>query len=287
MTAEAGRRPTDPGQPDTPLELEPGDWKATAKRALREIKEDRVPFAAAGMAFYFFLAIFPALIALIGILGVIGVEAGGLVESLRTTLPGGAGEAVAQAVQRADSPSDAASVAAIVLGLLAAIWSASSGMVGLQSGLNIAYDVERDRRFIAKRAVALLLLLATVLLGGAPSPFFTFGDSLPFTVLAWVLTVVAVTILFSVFYYLAPNRERPSWQWVSAGGIVGTIIWIAGSLLFSVYVTNFNDYGTTYGPLGGVIVLILWLYLSAFAVLVGGELNAELERQASKRSRRS
>lgn len=287
MRAEADRPPTDPGQPDTPLELEPGDWKATAKRALREIKEDRVPFAAAGMAFYFFLAIFPALIALIGILGVIGVEAGGLVESLRTTLPGGAGEAVAQAVQRADSPSDAASVAAIVLGLLAAIWSASSGMVGLQSGLNIAYDVERDRRFIAKRAVALLLLLATVLLGGAPSPFFTFGDSLPFTVLAWVLTVVAVTILFSVFYYLAPNRERPSWQWVSAGGIVGTIIWIAGSLLFSVYVTNFNDYGTTYGPLGGVIVLILWLYLSAFAVLVGGELNAELERQASKRSRRS
>ena len=270
---------------DDPLALDARDWRATVKRTMQEIKDDRVPFAAAGMAFYFFLAIFPALIALVGILGVVEVDAGDLVESVRTTLPGGAGEALAEAVRNADRPSETASLLATVFGLLAALWSASSGMAGLQSGLNIAYDVERDRRFVEKRAVALGLLLATIALGGVPSPFFTFGDGTVFTVIGWVLTIVAVMVLFSVFYWLGPNRERPSWRWVSAGGVVGALIWIAGSLVFGVYVTTFNDYGKTYGPLGGVIVLILWLYLSSFAVLVGGELNAELERQAALRDR--
>lgn len=277
--------PPSAATPDDPLDLDAGDWRATSKRTIREIKDDRIPFAAAGMAFYFFLAIFPALLALIGILGLVDVDASGLVESLRSSLPGGSGEAVAEAFKRADTPSQAASLTATVLGIVAALWSASSGMAGLQSGLNIAYDVEHDRRFVAKRGVAFLLLLATVTLGGVPSPFFTFGDSTIFTVVGWVLTVIAVMILFSVFYWLGPNREHPSWRWVSAGGLVGALIWIAGSAVFGLYVTNFNSYEKTYGSLGGVIVLILWLYLSSLAVLIGGELNAELERQASVRAR--
>jgi membrane protein len=277
---ESGRRAP---VADDPLDLDAGDWRATAKRTVREVRDDRAPFAAAGMAFYFFLAIFPALIALIGILGLVNVDASGLVESIRTTLPGGAGQALAQAVARADNPSDTASLVATVGGILVAVWSGSSGMAGLQSGLNIAYDVDHDRKFIAKRAVAFALLLATIALGGVPSPFFTFGDTVAFTIIGWVLTIVAVTILFSIFYWLGPNRERPSWRWVSAGGVVGALIWIAGSALFGIYVSNFNNYGKTYGPLAGVIVLIVWLYLSSLAVLIGGELNAELERQAGVR----
>jgi membrane protein len=285
-TTEVPDRPVsdDPGTPDTPLELDSGDWKATVKRTVREIKDDRIPFAAAGMAFYFFLAIFPAMIALIGILGLVDVDAGGLVESIRTSLPGGAGDTVAQAVSRANSTSDAASLTATIFGLLVALWSASSGMAGLQSGLNIAYDVEHDRKFIGKRAVALLLLVATAALGIVPSPFFTFGDSTALTVLGWVFTVAAVMLLFSIFYAVAPNRGRPSWQWVTAGGVVGAVVWIAGSLVFGWYVTSLSSYSRTYGSLGGVIVLILWLYLSSLAVLVGGELNAELERQADRTS---
>jgi membrane protein len=226
------------------------------------------------------------LIALIGILGLIDVNADDLIQSLRTTLPGGAGEALSAAADDADNPSETASLVATAFGLLAALWSASSGMAGLQSGLNIAYDVERDRRFVSKRLVALLLLLATIALGGVPSPFFTFGDSTVFTVIGWALTILAVTVLFSLFYWLGPNRDRPSWRWVSAGGVVGSVIWVAGSLAFGLYVTEFNDYGKTYGELGDVIVLVLWLYLSSFAVLVGGELNAELERQAVLRDGR-
>jgi membrane protein len=103
-----------------------------------------------------------------------------------------------------------------------------------------------------------------------------------YTVLGYIISIIAVVILFSVFYYLGPNRESPSWQWVSVGGVVGTILWILASLALGIYVGNFNSYSKTYGPLAGVIVLILWLYLSSLSVLVGGELNAELERQAAQ-----
>lgn len=269
-------------QPDSPLDLEARDWKVTLERTLKEIKGDRVTLTAAGMAYYFFLAIFPALIALVGILGLVDVDAQGLIDSIRSTLPGGAGTALTSALEN-EQPETASLIAAIT-GVLAALFSASSGMVALEKGLDVAYDVEEDRKFVAARAVALLLLLATVVLGGVPSPFFTFGDSLPFTILGWALTVTAITVLFSIYYYFGPKRDQPAWRWISAGGVVGAGLWIVGSLAFGYYVTNFNNYGKTYGPLAGVIVLILWLYLSSLAVLIGGELNAELERQARAKS---
>ena len=275
-----------PGGPDleSPLDLDATGWKQTARRALKEIKDDRLPFAAAGMAYYFFLAIFPALIALVGILGVADFDSEGLIDSLRASLPGGAGDALAQAVGNADRPGEAASLLAAVLGIAAALWSASSGMVALQTGLNVVYDIDQDRKFIPKRGIALVLLAATLVLGGVPSPIFTFGERTLFTVLGWILTVVAVMVMFSVFYYLGANRESPAWQWVSAGGVLGAFVWMVVSLGFGWYVTTFNSYEKTYGPLAGVIALILWLYLSSFAVLLGGELNAELERQADATS---
>ena len=269
--------------PDSPLDLRAGDWKKTAKRTLKEIKDDRVTFAAAGMAYYFFLAVFPALIALVGILGLVNVDASSLVESIRSSLPGGAGDALTQAIRNSDRPSEIASLLAAIIGVVAALWSASSGMVALQSGLNIAYDVDQDRKFVGKRVVALILVFATGLLGGVPSPFFTFGESAIFTIIGWALTIAAIIVLFSLFYYLGPNRPKPSWHWVSAGGVLGALIWIVGSLAFAVYISNFNNYDKTYGPLGGVIVLVLWLFLSSLAVLIGGELNAELERQAARK----
>jgi membrane protein len=248
---------------------------------LKEIKDDRVTLVAAGMAYYFFLAIFPALIALVGVLGLAHINPAGLISSIRSSLPGGAGTALTKAIAQADKPSQGASLVAAAGGILVALFSASSGMVALEKGLDIAYDVPEDRKFLMARAVAILLLIATALLGAVPSPFFTFGQSTIYTVLGYILSIVAVVILFSIFYYVAPRRESPSWQWVSAGGIVGTILWILVSALFGIYVSNFNSYSKTYGPLAGVIVLILWLYLSSLAVLIGGELNAELERQAA------
>ena len=277
----ATKRGEEPG-PETPLDLEATDWKITLKRTVNEIKSDRAPLAAAGMAYYFFLAIFPALIAAVGIMGLVNADTDSLTRAIETTLPGESGEAITEAFREADQPSEATSRTAAILGIVIALWSASSGMVALQSGLNIAYDVPQDRKFIGKRAMALALILATALLGGVPSPFFTFGEATVWIVGGWILTVVAVITLFSVFYYLGPKRESPKWQWVSIGGVAGATLWIAVSLVFGFYVNNYSNYSKTYGSLAGVIVLILWLYLSSLAVLIGGELNSELERRAGR-----
>lgn len=294
QTAEQkAEQPTDQGVPsqtasapgpDTPLELERSDWKEALKRTLKEIKADRVTLIAAGMAYYFFLAIFPAFIALIGILGLASIDTSELQSSIASALPGGSGDFILDALKRADSTTQTASVIAAISGSAIALWSASSGMVALQSGLNVAYDVPEDRKFVGKRAVALLLIIATGVLGGVPSPIFTFGESTTFAILGWVLTVVAVIVLFSIYYYLAPKRQKPAWQWVSVGGVLGGVLWIVASLGFGWYANSgFANYNETYGPIGGVIVLIFWLYLSSIAILIGGEWNAEMERQAATR----
>jgi membrane protein len=272
--------PSGDPEPDSPLDLEAADWKATVKRTLKEVKGDRVTLVAAGMAYYFFLAIFPALIALVGILNLANVDSHSLIDSIRSTLPGGAGTALTAAVDRSGESAQTASLVAAITGIFAALFSATSGMVAMQKGLDVAYDVEDDRKFLPARGVALVLLLATVVLGAVPSPIFTFGESAIFVVLGWILTVAAIMVLFSIYYYVGPKRDQPTWRWISAGGVIGGGLWILGSLGFGLYISNFNNYGKTYGPLAGVVVLILYLYLSSLAVLLGGELNAELERQA-------
>ncbi|MGH2755592.1 MAG: YihY/virulence factor BrkB family protein [Actinomycetota bacterium] len=277
---------SDRGTPDSPLDLERGDWKATAKRAVREIKEDRIALAAAGMAYYLFLAIFPALIAFVGILGLAEIDTQPIIDSVRETLPGNSGGVLVDAISGANRASEEASLIATLVGIAAALWSASSGFAALQIGLNVAYDVDDDRKFVGKRAMGIVLLVATLLLGGVPSPFFGFGDGLLFDVLGWILTVAAVSLLFSIYYYLGPNRTRQQWQWVSAGGVFGAVLWILVSLGLGWYVSGFGDYSKTYGPFAGVIVLILWLYVSSLVILIGGELNSELERQARRTARR-
>lgn len=286
-----GASPAAPGstdhgsEPESPLELSKPDWKRALKLTLKEIKEDRVTLVAAGMAYYAFLAIFPAVIAAIGLLGLVHASSATITDfqdALASGLPAGVGGVLVDAVGAARNPSDAASLTAALVGVAVALWSASSGFVGLQSGLNVAYDIDGDRKFAAKRGVALLLILATGLLGGVPTPFIAF-DAVALKIVGLVATAAAVTVLFSLFYYIGPKRESPRWVWVTPGGIVGMLLWIAASIAFSVYVDTFSSYGKTYGTLAGVIVLILWLYLSSLAIMIGGELNSVLERQKEMR----
>lgn len=276
------QRAGEPG-PDTPLELEATDWKATGKRTLKEVRDDRVTLVAAGMAYYLFLAIFPAIIAFTGILALFEIDTEPIIKAIRENFPGSSGAVLVDAVTGAEEASDQTALSATLIGIALALWSASSGFVALQKGLNVAYDVPRDRKFLGARGIALALVVATGALGGVPSPFFVFGESTPFVVLGWVLTVAAVVLLFSFFYYLGPNRGKPTWQWVSPGGIVGAFIWIAASAGFALYAGDPSRYAKTYGSTGAVIALIFWLFLTSISILIGGELNAELERRAEKR----
>jgi len=295
--------PTQTGEgpgPDSPLDLPATDWKAGVKRAIKEFKEDRGTLTAAGMAFYWFLAIFPAMLAFAGILGLIQVTdetVRDITTKIATTLPGGAGEVLNNAIEK--STASGGSLIAALVGVAVALWSASSGAVAIQLGLDVAYDVKDDRTFVKKRLVAFELLLALLVCGGVATAFIVFGeplgrvlrDNLPFgsafvvlwTVLRFVVGLVALVGLFASIYYLAPNRDTPRWVWVSPGGILAGVIWLVASLGFSIYVKSFSSYAETYGPIAGVVVLLLWLYLTGLAVVLGGELNAELERQSAAR----
>jgi membrane protein len=293
----------EPG-PDSPTELKPSDWKATLKRTLEEIKEDRVMMTAGSLAYSWFLALFPAIVALIGLIALLRLSpsvVNSLTAGISHALPPGAAGVITRAIENASAEGSGASLTAVV-GLVIALWSASGGMASLQTGLNIAYDVPEDRKFIPKRLLALLLTVVMFVLGGIAAAFLVFRLPLgsvvhgvvPLSstvfgplwfVVSLLLGIVAMSILFSALYFLAPKRDNPRWQWVSPGGIVATVIWVLASLAFSFYVGHFGSYGKTYGPFAGVVILVLWLYLTGLAILVGAELNAELERQAALRAR--
>lgn len=286
--------------PGTPVDLESKGWKAIVQPTLTRCQGDRVTMMAGSIAYHGFLALFPTVIALIGITQLVGLggpAVASLVRGIGKALPSGASDVLTTAVKAAQQRTSGA-LTVTILAVVVALWSASGGMAVVQSGLNIAYDVAEDRRFVKQRVVGLMLLLVTIVLGGAASALVVFAKPLggaiassmsisdgafivPWTILRWLVTVVLIITLFAFLYAFATNRNPPHWAWFSPGGVVGAVVWLSASFALSFYVSELGSYGKTYGALAGVAVLLFWFYLTALAVLLGAELNASIERQAA------
>jgi membrane protein len=290
---------TVPGlQADRPSEIPKSGWMQIVKRAWKEAKKDTVPLLAAGVAFYAFLAMVPTLIALVMIYGLVSepAQVAEQVESFGSALPSAAEDLLEQQMTALAQTSDRALGIGLIIALVLALWSASSGISNLITALNVAYDEEDERGFVKSRLLALgltlgaivFMVLAVALV--AALPVLLDALNVPGWVKAlvqagrWLGLIIGVLIALAVLYRLGPDRDAPKFRWVSVGAIVATVLWVIGSVAFSLYVDNFGSYGKTYGTLAGVVVLLLWLWLSSYAALLGAEVNAEMEQQTIKDS---
>jgi membrane protein len=276
-----------------PAQIPPKGWWQVVRRAMKESTADNVPMLAGGVAFFAFLAIFPAIIACITLYGLVAdpETVATQVRDLAAILPQQAQPIVADQLQSVSSSSAGALGFGLVVSLLAALWSASSGTGNLIKAVNLAYDEDETRGFLKVRGLALLLtlgaivflLLTLALVAVVPVALNALALGPAGTVITqivrWVLLVVVIVVALAVVYRLAPDRDAPRFAWVSTGSLVAALLWIAGSVVFSLYVNNFGSYNKTYGTIAGVVVLMLWLYLTSYIVLLGAEINAESERQ--------
>ena len=278
---------------DKPTKIPLRGWWQVIKRAWKEGKTDNVSMLAGGVTFFAFLALFPAIIAALTLYGLFADPAtvSSQVAQLSAALPEQAQPLVEGALTSLTGPAGGALSIGLIVSLLGALWSASGGTSNLMSAVNIAYDEEETRGFLKLRGTALALtlgaivfsLVAIALVAVLPAVLnaLQLGAGVNFLVqvLRWVLLVLLEVVALAVVYRVAPDRDSPKFLWTSPGAVVATVLWVIGSALFSLYVNNFGSYNATYGALAGVVVLLLWMYLTSYIVLLGAEINAEAERQ--------
>ena len=296
VPAGQASRQTDRGRhADDPTELTKKGWLDIFWRTKAQLDEDNLSIVAAGVAFYAFVAVVPCLAVAIAIYALMA-DASTLtqhLDMLSRVMPGEVMPMIEEQVTRIAQNNTAAGISAI-LGVLIALYSSSNATKALISGLNIAYDEREKRGFIKLGLTAIVLTLSMIagvilvigLITVLPAVLSRIGISggaeTALKILRWPLLIGIFMTGVAAVYRFGPCRQKPQWKWVSPGAIMASALWVIGSALFSLYVSKFGSYDQTYGSLGAVVVFLMWLYLSAYVVLLGAELNSEMERQTVK-----
>jgi membrane protein len=285
---------------DSPTDLPRRSLGSTLKRTWSEFREDALPDWAAALTYYGVLAMFPALLVLVSLVGLLGEDATqALLDNVAALAPGPAREIVTGAIENLQSNRGAAGIA-FVAGLAGALWSASGYVGAFMRASNSVWDVEEGRPVwktlplrvgvtLAAMLVLSLGLLAVVISGPLAErvgDVIGAGDTAVavWNVAKWPAIVLLLSLLLALLYYAAPNVRHPGIRWISPGSVLAVLLWLAASGLFALYVSNFGSYNATYGALAGVIIFLVWLWISNIAILLGAELNSELEREREIRA---
>ena len=275
-------------------------WKELGKRVWTEVQEDDVLGRSAQLAYYFLLALFPALLFLVSLIGYFAGEdselRANLFNYLSTVLPGEASQLISKTVTDVTQGSGGGKLS---FGILATLWAASNGMGAISETLNVAYEVKETRPFWRVRLTAIALTLALAFLIVSALVLVLYGHDLAelvagkfglgeafewaWKILQWPIVLAFVLFAFALLYYFAPDLHDQTWKWVTPGSVLGVALWLLVSFGFKAYLSYFNTYSATYGSLGAVIILMLWFYFTGAAILIGGEINSEIENEMAKR----
>jgi membrane protein len=280
-----------------PAEIPARGWIDIAMRVKDQLTQDNASIIAAGLALYSLLAIFPALTACVLLYGLVASpeQITQQLQSFQGLLPAEGMAILERQLHTLAGQQDQALGIGLITAVAIALWSARKGMVALMAAANIAYDEEEQRGFFKRLFVSLaftfgaVLGFAAVIAFGVAVPialeFVPLGSAAEIVLLAlrWAALFFIAVLGLSIVYRYAPDRREAKWSWVSWGAVIAAVMWLLGSLGFAFYVRNFGDsYGETYGALGGVIIMLMWLYLSAYVVMLGAEINSEMERQTRR-----
>lgn len=279
-----------------PSEIPAKGWWQIASRVKDELNQDNISIIAAGIAFYGLLAIFPAIAALVSIYGLVAnpADVERQLAALSGIMPAEAWNILEGQLNKVATGGQGNLTLGFLGGLILALWSATAGVKTMMTALNVTYDEAETRGFFKFNTVALLLTLGAILfvvsalvlvvllpvVFGALGLGQTIGPIL--SILRWPLLALAVIVALSVLYRYGPARNEPRWRWVTWGSAGAAALWLVASALFSFYVANFGSYNETYGSLGAVVILLMWFYISAYVVLLGAEVNAEMEHQTAE-----
>jgi membrane protein len=276
-----------------PSDIPKAGWRDILARVWSAVGKDNVSLISAGLAMYALLAVFPSLAAAVSIYGLFAGPAS-VIEDMNAfagILPPGAWDIFSRQLQEVARHTGSTLTATAAIALLLSLWSARSGMASLITATNVAYSQPERRGFLHLIWLSLVftaggvLAFLLMLLLGVAVPLMvkvlgmSAGTEWLVGIARWGLLWLVAIVGLAVIYRYAPAREKPRWRWVTWGSVIASTFWLLGSVLFAIYVRTFGSYGQTYGALGGVIVLLMWFYVSSFTIVVGAEINAEMERQ--------